>query len=66
MSCSIGGGSGISGVSGLLNASRMGLSTPRASLGNVSFTSLLRGATDSLSTSDYLNVSSIEDKDTQS
>ncbi len=59
------GGSGISGVSSLLDAGQMGLSTPKASLGDVSFSGLLRGATDSLSPSDYLNVSSIEDKDTQ-
>ncbi len=43
----------------------MGPSAPMASLGDVSFSSLLRGATDSLSPSDYLNVSSIEDKDNQ-
>ncbi len=66
MSCSIGGGGSGSGVSSLLDASQMGSATPRASLGDVSFSSLLRGAADSLSPSDYLNVASIEDKDTQS
>ncbi len=66
MSCSGGGGSGISGVSSILDAGQMGLATPRASLGHVSFSSLLRGAADSLLPSHYLNVSSIEDKDTQS
>ncbi len=60
------GASGISGVSSLLNAGQMDQSTPRASLGDVSFSSLLRGATDSLSPSDYLNVPYIDDSDTQS
>ncbi len=60
------GASGISGVSSLLDAVQMGQSTPRASLGDVSFSSLLRGATDSLSPSDYLNVPSIDDSHTQS
>ncbi len=59
------GASGISGVSSLLDASQMSQSTPRASLGDVSFTSLLRGAMDSLSPSDYLNVPSIDDTDNQ-
>ncbi len=64
VSCRIGGG-GSSGVS-ILDVGQMGPATPRNSLGDVSFTTLLRGAADSLSPSDYLNVSSIEDKDTQS
>ncbi len=53
VSCSIGSGSGISGDSSLLDAGQMGLSTPRASLGDASFTSSLRGVADSLSPSDY-------------
>ncbi len=59
MSC-IGDGSGVS-----LDVGQMVLATPRNSLGDVSFSSLLLGATDSLSPSDYLNVPSVEDKDSQ-
>ncbi len=67
MSCSIGGGGGGGGSGGSsLDVSQMGPDTPRNSLGDVSFTTLLRGAADSLLPSDYLNVSSIEDKETQS
>ncbi len=56
MSCSIGGGGSGSVVSSLLDVSQMGQVTPRAYLGDVSFSSLLQGAADS----------SIQDKDTQS
>ncbi len=59
------GAGGISGVSSLLDAGQIDQSTPRASLGDVSFTSLLQGATDSLSPSDYLNMPSIDDSDNQ-
>ncbi len=47
-----------------LDVGQIGPSTPRNSLGDVSLTALLRGAADSLSPSDYLNVSSIEHKET--
>ncbi len=50
--CSIGGGTGGSS----LDVGQMGLAPPRNSLGDVSFSSLLRGATYSLSPSDNLNV----------
>ncbi len=63
MSCSIGGG-GSSGVTSL-DVGQMDPATPKNSLGDVSLTTLLRGAEDSMSPSDYLNVSSIQDKDTQ-
>ncbi len=63
MSC-IGGGSGVnSGV--IFDVGRMGLATARNSLGDVSLSSLLQSAAGSLSPSDYLNVPSVEDKDTQ-
>ncbi len=61
MSCSIGGGSGVNSS----DVSQMGPAIPRNNLSDVSFSSLLQGAADSVSPSDYLNVPSVEDKDTQ-
>ncbi len=64
MSSNVCGSGSISGVGNIVDAGQMIQSTPRASLGDVSFSSLLRGATD-LSPYEYLNVPNIEDSDTQ-
>ncbi len=62
MSSNIGDSGSISGVGNIVDAGHMTQSTPRSSLSDVSFSSLLRGATD---LSDYLNVPNIDDSDTQ-
>ncbi len=46
-----------------LNTSQIGLSTPRPSLSDISFSSMLRGATDTLLPGDCLNTPSIDDTD---
>ncbi len=54
------------GASGSLaiDTIQIGQSTLRPSLSNISFSSMLRGATDTLSLGDFLNTPSIDDTDT--
>ncbi len=54
----------VGGSGSALDTSLIGQSTPRPSLGDFSFSSVLRGATDALSPGDFLNTPSVDDTDT--